>query len=666
MPGQESLFIPDNPGRDLGLTLLDQMVSGSGNWLSATQPLRTAIQNMLAIYSAAILVIAGFIVLYYIILTITDAARSGQAFRKINPVWGPVRLIIAIGLLVPLPVIGLNSGQMIVLKLAQWGSGLASQVWDVALEHNDTLGPMLATPKPVPTLPLVRALVLKEACTLLTTQMAYRQHEQAREAERHRRDEAANGAAPTTKPVAITLKPITLQAAIDNADSSQTTPSGWAERPFFCGAVTVFKPQVDSDQPLIKFIKQAHLDGLRSLQPQTEAFAANFASLLAGEDPGPTRNPAIMAERYQAVMQDSTGKLFLEAKDLQIEQLRRQMSQMGWIGAPAYLDALLRLNVRLIGMSASLPQVDLPELLMSPPPAPYDNNPPSIEYQLYQMLLKIDGSWGETAEISPLSGAGLSGLSTTLGHAVAVSREVTGPASVGHQLRAARDLLRVNDYNWTGFAGNNPLVGLAELGAYLTGKSTGLLAGAGILNNVGAVTGPMVSLITVLGTIAFFTSMALLLLVPLIPLLRFLLGIAVWLVQVFEALIAVPLVALAHLRAEEDGIAGQSAVLCYILVLQIILRPVLMVLGLMGGLIIFLLMLGTLNLVLSGTLPALTESGQVASLWFVLMGTVYALAVLAIANAAFKLIDFLPERTLTWLSGALTPATPKAPPATKA
>lgn len=653
---------------DMGLGLLAQLAAGSARLTDSAQPLRQVIQEMLSLYSNAVLVLAGFVVVYYAILNIVDAAQTGKAFRRMNPLWGPLRLIIAIGILVPIGS-GLNTGQYIVLKMAGWGSELASELWAVATQDIATMQPMVATPAPVPAIALVRALVLRDSCRLITDQLS-RQLEAA--AQKNRENAQSGQTAAYVQPA---LKPVTAMPETSNGDGSRTTPYGWTERPYFCGAVTRFMPEPDSELPMFALLKQAHIDGLRQLENSTNAYAAEFLAVMTGQGNSGNvirRTPNALAEAYQETMQAAINKPFLASLHTQLEANRRQLGQLGWVAAPAYLDTILRLNVRLISVNASLPQVDAPDVLLNPPAAPVTPSmAPSAEYKVYSMLQQINQSWGETPQIPPLSAAGLSGLSTILGQAVAISREVPGAGAVGHQLRASRDLLRTNDYNWDAFASSNPLVGLAELGAYLAGKSAELLAGAGILNAVGPVTGPMVSMITVLGVIAFLSSTTLLLLLPVIPLVRFLLGVAVWLVEVFEALIAIPMVALVHLRSDEEGLAGSSAILCYLLVLQVMVRPVLMVLGLLGGLVIFLLTLGVLNTLVAGSITSILGSGQVASLWFVLLTAVYAVLVLGLANAAFKLIDWLPQRTLTWLSGLLQPstrgtfATPAADPATK-
>jgi len=74
---------------------------------------------------------------------------------------------------------------------------------------------------------------------------------------------------------------------------------------------------------------------------------------------------------------------------------------------------------------------------------------------------------------------------------------------------------------------------------------------------------------------------------PLIPFTRFILGILNWMMQLFEALLAVPLLALSLLKTDGEGFATQNFQSGMIMLLGLILRPVLMVFGLVMGLLAF-------------------------------------------------------------------------------
>jgi hypothetical protein len=98
---------------------------------SVGNPWFTAILvGMLKYYSMAMLVVASFMILYILIITLTESARTGEPFgSRFDGIWAPVRLALAIGLLLPIVTPGYNGAQMIAFQAAVWGSNLATNVW---------------------------------------------------------------------------------------------------------------------------------------------------------------------------------------------------------------------------------------------------------------------------------------------------------------------------------------------------------------------------------------------------------------------------------------------------------------------------------------------------------------------------------------------------------
>lgn len=85
---------------------------------------------MLKYYSLAMLVIAALMILYMLVITVTESARTGKPFgSRFDGIWAPIRLALAIGLLMPVASGGYNGAQMITLQSAVWGSNLATNVW---------------------------------------------------------------------------------------------------------------------------------------------------------------------------------------------------------------------------------------------------------------------------------------------------------------------------------------------------------------------------------------------------------------------------------------------------------------------------------------------------------------------------------------------------------
>lgn len=119
---------------DVVLIFLEQVFGPNLDFFgAASQPLGTPVyaglHAVLSLYSMATMVLAVVIVLYYIMTVVGEAAKSGTPFgKRFNSLWAPIRLVMALGLLVPLGS-GLNSAQYITLGVAKMGSGLGTLVW---------------------------------------------------------------------------------------------------------------------------------------------------------------------------------------------------------------------------------------------------------------------------------------------------------------------------------------------------------------------------------------------------------------------------------------------------------------------------------------------------------------------------------------------------------
>ena len=130
---------------------------------------------------------------------------------------------------------------------------------------------------------------------------------------------------------------------------------------------------------------------------------------------------------------------------------------------------------------------------------------------------------------------------------------------------------------------------------------------------------------------------------------------------IFEAMVGVPLWALAHLRLDGDGLPGDSASGGYFLIFEIFLRPILTVFGLLAAMLIFTAQVRILNLIWTLVLENLGgftqdsygvgagdldyKSPVVDQFFYTVL---YAIVVYMMATAAFKLIDKIPDNILRW------------------
>lgn len=149
-------------------------ISQALNVPQAPWPFHLALHQVFRIYSMGLLVIGAFILLYYVIAITAETAQTGTPFgKRFNTVWAPIRLVVAIGLLVPLSS-GLSASQYIVLYAAKLGSNLATNAWvtfnvTIPQAQADRLasGQGVATPEGDAPKALISYMVLARACQMV-------------------------------------------------------------------------------------------------------------------------------------------------------------------------------------------------------------------------------------------------------------------------------------------------------------------------------------------------------------------------------------------------------------------------------------------------------------------------------------------------------------------
>lgn len=161
---------------------------------------------------------------------------------------------------------------------------------------------------------------------------------------------------------------------------------------------------------------------------------------------------------------------------------------------------------------------------------------------------------------------------------------------------------------------------------------------------------------------------------PFMPFIYFFFATSGWLKSVFEAIIAVPLWALSHIRIDGEGLPGPGAVQGYFLLLEVFLRPVLIVIGFLASITIFSALVDVLDqvfdLVVASAggfdyeLEAKVNAGilgmksnmrystnPVDEFFYTAM---YAIICYMMGLASFKLVDQIPNNILRWMNSSVT------------
>jgi len=289
----------------------------------------------------------------------------------------------------------------------------------------------------------------------------------------------------------------------------------------------------------------------------------------------------------------------------------------------------------------------------------------NAQIQVAEVLKKYDTWWAGT-DNDPESFA--KAASSTTGEGLAktgafsevlskIFSDVMG--SDGHMLYAVEGT-NTNTY---------PLAELTKVGDSIINKSMVLYAillaisvGGGIASSIPVVgtlvsgiastmDGPIGSLLGTLAMAGLGAGMLLKYYVPLIPWIRVTFAVLAWIVSVIEAIIVIPLLALANLNIEGDGLLAPNAKNMYVLGLNLLFRPILIVLGFVFALLLFNTMVLYVNDTFSAASAALTGDGGPSIFGQIAFTIIYVTVIYSMANATFKLVDSIPDALMKWMGG---------------
>jgi hypothetical protein len=203
--------------------------------------------------------------------------------------------------------------------------------------------------------------------------------------------------------------------------------------------------------------------------------------------------------------------------------------------------------------------------------------------------------------------------------------------------------------------------GFAFLGGVL-----GAMEPGGSSNIPGIITA-LAGLLTSISFLGLTAGLVLFYVLPFLPFVYFYFAVANWVKTIFEAMVGVPLWALAHLRLDGNGLPGESASNGYFLIFEIFVRPILTVFGLVAAIVIFGAQVRILNFIWDMVTNNLTgfndnptiaivadmqwKRGPIDQFFYTI---IYTIIVYMLAMANFKLIDRIPENILRWMGAGVS------------
>ncbi len=716
-----SIFQTQYPDSDIAFFMLREVfglpdmfgtLEGAGEGSDGRSSLHIGLQTMFQFYNLAILIVAIVVFLYYIVVVVAETAQTGTPFgQRFSHIYAPIRLVIAIGLLVPLNY-GFNGAQYVTFYAAKLGSGFATNGWiqfNNSLSESNPLGAdnatLISETKKPDTDSLVEFMSIVTTCREAFYLNNVRNSGSGQYSTIYamvKYDQPGYNYLPLSADTLTTLVDQNWGENIDiifghpdPSDSSETPESvDYVEA---CGEITIpiniplqdtgeefFKGQLQKNYYLqiLALWNDTYLRELgkrfacRTHNGNNQAARAECDSIDREEPDAILKSEAISRSRIR--FDNVIAQYYEAARQGTDASIAEEIKQRGWGGAGIWYNRIAEINGAYVVVVRNIPQPKLlPKVMrdVSEGRKGADSNVSSCEAYARSTsndqvvpIPVTDEFYADTLDtayrywncdrpretnnylLDFISGIfGLDGLVTIR------DRVETGEVDEGGEPI---------------YAEIHPLAKLSALGKGLVesaitsiGFGMGAAFGAGFFGQAGfaglggalqSFSAMFVSIATIGLSIGFITYYIL----PFLPFIYFFFAVGNWVKGIFEAMVGTPLWALAHLTIDGEGIPGKMALNGYLLILEIFLRPILTVFGLLGGMAIFTTLAAITNdifdiVVRVGVGIDLQEDAEsIISMHTIdvfFFTIVYAVILYMMATSSFKMINLVPNNIMRWL-----------------
>lgn len=667
-----------------------------------------ALHRLLEFYSIGIFLVSVIVILYFVTTIVGETAVTGSPFgQRFNKTWGPLRLIIFFALLVPLHTSdrhqGLNMAQMLTFWTAKFGSNFATNAWGwFNLNITDSyLGEperLIGTPNPPEINSLVRMMFVAKACKI-AEEYAYRQtlHTGAGIQPYIVRANAVGVLAGGGNNAQLML-PTSFQGALaftQNGNieirfgtlNAEKYPLEKGNVKAFCGILTVPVTSINPGTGAYN-MQEVYFQMVKEMW--TDPAITFNAACVRGQAMNIDQTPNCAAWPDTDWANNTAQRWNDQVRATVTAQIQAQIDnadftvdprvlELGWAGAAIWYNKVAQFNGEITAAVGNIPQGDKYPYLMEHiaaqnkqkneninahdafNPALGDNKESSYprlhDKPIASTLYNAFSLWDQTKASqtqgsAPTNNAFRDGINLIFGTEGVFSMRKNVDIHPLAQLSVlGKGMMDAAVRNLAiGFAGN----GLSQLFANIPGGET-----------LGAIGKATSTFLFAMGKATIVMSFILYYVLPFLPFIYFMFAVSGWIKSIFEAIVAMPLWALAHIcRMDGQGIPGPAANNGYFLLLEIFLRPVLIVVGLIGSITVFAACVRGLNDVfdlvvsnLSGFDIHAENTGvgpseiayyrQPVDQFF--FSVIYVIMVYMMATGFFKMIDQVPNNILRWM-----------------
>ena len=612
----------------------------------------TILASIFQVTNGALLVIGGFFACYVMFRKLSQTAHDGTIYdREKHTLWGPIRLVWGLAALVP-TANGWSLSQLLMLWAASlMGVGIANIGVDASVSAFQDGKSMVVQPVMPSTVNLSHSVFEADLCMhAINAGLA----------------QAEAGGALVTQ---------------DGYIQQSATSSGFVLKnaSFVCGGADINNNLEGQDQSTDWFsgtidtsdVRKSHLQALQQMQSTLTYAAQNFVNAVVQKEGGGTGalpDPEI-AIQSAAMQYENTVNTMAATKQGNIAALASQLSSSikdaGWWTLGAWYQTFAQANTKLTDAVSAKASV----YGMSS-----EGDPAMLA--VYATSMWAFKSQQATSTYTPTIGTSSTG-SYMKGAAGTDANKIIGSFFSAPGQRIVNYMVDINA-GGEGLGQVNPLIKMKNLGdytmaaaetgmgAYVTAKAIAQVkegwsvagAFAKVANAVSSIGDTLQGVLDAMLPFLIMAIVALFLLgstlstyLPMVPFIIWFGAVVNWLVVVGEAIVAAPLWAITHLGGEGDGMGHRSAH-GYIYLLNVMVRPILMVIGFfLGG--AGIIAGGTLLNQLFGIALANAQFDSITGLFSIIVYLIiYASMCLNLVHSCFNLIFIVPDRVINWVGGA--------------
>lgn len=653
---------------------------------------QTVFSVVIGYFNVIMLVVGGILFFYNATIGLLQSAHEGQVLgQRWSSLWAPLRILFAVGLLVPVPGLGgYNLVQGGVAYIVKGSTNIASAVWATSADLVMTQDITITSPPPQINGDVVRTLFENAACTAIIN------HEMA----------AAAGGSGT--PFQVGMRTDVGQDGVRRS-VSYLDMNGRANRVNICGGMATpatpeYIQNIHTGTSIVAGVPQnvrstieasfldMHARTLDNLWNEMQIIAnANLGAILNANAELPDFTDALrlsvqganasLAEGNRQILDAAIGadRRGQAARNALLNRIRGTCVESGggetetrcygegWIGAGSWYMMFARLNNELSSLTSAQPTVTPSQFVGSSDSISRSANIANSGESSGNWFTRLFGGRDNIDEANvqlnmdrfmeafDSSASGLAALGFDVSTPNLRALSAIEPESLLDKIPGVRNMMlsaRDNFIQWMSPGNRNfssdPIIGVSNLGGFLINLAGVLTAGAVAL---GFISGGGVAVLLLPIFTALITAGAILhLLLPIMPFIFWILAVTGYFILVIEAMIAVNLWAIAHMRMDGDGISGEAGRNGWLMLLALLLTPVLMVFGFLVGMTIFRVTSALLDIGMFQAMSGILGG----NLWINLIamasyGIFLAIFYMVLLERSFSLVSEFPGRVLKWM-----------------